>query len=76
MYHVPMCVMCGEYEVGTFEGGDTTYCSGMCADKAYDYITDGEPEGSHDLSDDADALASAGWGTDEDYNHYDYGEDY
>jgi hypothetical protein len=28
---------------------------------------DGEPMGSHDLSDDADALASAGWGTDEDY---------
>jgi hypothetical protein len=28
---------------------------------------DGEPMGSHDLSDDADALASAGFGTDEDY---------
>ena len=33
-----------------------------------------EPEGwpheCHDLSDDADALASAGWGTDEDYGCY------
>ena len=28
---------------------------------------DGEPMGSNDLSDDADALASAGHGTDEDY---------
>jgi hypothetical protein len=28
---------------------------------------DDEPQGSHDLSDDGDALASAGWGTDEDY---------
>lgn len=28
---------------------------------------DGEPAGSHDLSDDADALASAGHGMDEDY---------
>jgi hypothetical protein len=28
---------------------------------------DDEPHGSHDLSDDGDALASAGWGTDEDY---------
>lgn len=27
-----------------------------------------------DYSDDAEALASAGWGTDEDYGHY--GEDY
>ena len=31
---------------------------------------DGEPHGSHDLSDDADALASAGFGTDEDYGCY------
>lgn len=75
MYHVPMCKLCGEYEVGTFQAW-LDFCSDACADKAYDYITDGEPEGSHDLSDDADALASAGWGTDEDYNHYDYGEDY
>ena len=30
---------------------------------------DGEPEGSHDLSDDGDALASAGFGTDEDYGY-------
>jgi hypothetical protein len=28
---------------------------------------DDEPLGSHDLSDDGEALASAGWGTDEDY---------
>lgn len=32
--------------------------------------------GPDDLSDDADVLASAGWGTDEDYNGYDYGDDY
>jgi hypothetical protein len=36
---------------------------------------DGEPMGSHDMSDDADALASAGFGMDEDYNHYDSIED-
>jgi hypothetical protein len=30
---------------------------------------DGEPMGPNDLSDDADALASAGWGTDEDYGY-------
>ena len=30
-----------------------------------------EPYYSHDLSDEADALASAGWGTDEDYGGYD-----
>ena len=30
-----------------------------------------EPYGSWDMSDDADALASAGWGTDEDYGMYD-----
>ena len=31
---------------------------------------DDEPQGSHDLSDDGDALASAGFGTDEDYGGY------
>ena len=36
---------------------------------------DGEPHGSHDLSDDGEALASAGFGTDEDYGCYG-GDDY
>ena len=31
---------------------------------------DDEPHGSHDSSDDGDALASAGFGTDEDYGGY------
>lgn len=31
---------------------------------------DDEPSGSHDLSDDAAVLASAGWGTDEDYGYF------
>jgi len=31
---------------------------------------DGEPHGSYDMSDDADALASAGHGSDEDYGDY------
>ena len=78
MGHVPMCVLCGEYEVGTFHGGDHQFCSTTCADKAYDYMMDaegdGEPEGSYDLSDDAEALASAGYGTDEDYGYY--GDDF
>jgi hypothetical protein len=36
---------------------------------------DDEPCGSHDLSDDAEALASAGFGADEDYGYYG-GDDY
>lgn len=36
---------------------------------------EGWPHNSVDMSDDADALASAGHGNDEDYNHYDYGDD-
>jgi len=31
---------------------------------------EGEPVGPDDLSDDGDALASVGWGTDEDYGDY------
>lgn len=74
MYHVPMCVVCGEYEVGTFQGHEQ-FCSDLCADKAHEFLTDdGEPAGSYDLSDDAEALASAGFGTDEDYGYY--GDDF
>ena len=36
---------------------------------------DGEPAESFDLTDDGDALASAGWGTDEDYG-YDGGDEW
>lgn len=36
---------------------------------------DGEPVGPDDLSDDGDALASAGFGTDEDYG-YDGGDEW
>jgi hypothetical protein len=54
--------------------------SGYDAEAYYDDeeaedMGDGEPMGSHDMSDDADALASAGFGMDEDYNHFDSIED-
>ena len=39
MYHVPMCVMCGEYEVGTFQGHEQ-FCSDKCADQAHEYTYD------------------------------------
>lgn len=85
MGHVPMCVMCGQREVGAFKGGTDEYCSATCAGAAraeWDALTidadeweqDGGHGGSHDHIDDADTLTSAGWGTDEDYGYY--GEDY
>ena len=89
MYHVPMCPVCNENEVGSLPGGTEYYCSHVCESIAHaeeaEYLAagsvpygynddDGEPRGSHDLSDDAEALASAGWGTDEDYGYY--GEDF
>jgi len=40
-----------------------------------DQRDDSEPMGSHDMSDDAEALASAGHGTDEDYGYYGGNED-
>lgn len=82
---IPMCRVCGEFEVMSFPGGSMDFCSGRCADEAHEMILDalsdsrgeltddGEPAGSYDLSDDAEALASAGYGTDEDYGYY--GED-
>jgi hypothetical protein len=64
-------------EVTAEEGHDTTYCD-ECVGQAEEVAAhaendemddddDGEPHGSYDLSDDGDALASAGMGTDEDY---------
>ena len=87
MYHVPMCPVCNENEVGSLYGGTEYFCSATCEGIAHaemdalridadewDSDDDGEPHGSHDLSDDAEALASAGWGTDEDYGYY--GDDF
>jgi hypothetical protein len=70
---IPMCVMCGDREVQiVVNSTGAGYCSPECEAS---YVEDGEPTGSYDLSDDGDALASAGWGTDEDYGYYG-GEDY
>lgn len=44
MYHVPMCVMCGEYEVGTFQGHEQ-FCSDKCADQAHEYTYDAAGDG-------------------------------
>ena len=44
MYHVPMCVLCGEFEVGTFQSHNE-FCSDACADKAYEYILDAIDDG-------------------------------
>jgi len=43
--------------------------------KEEDQSEDSEPRGSDDMSDDAEALASAGHGTDEDYGYYGGNED-
>lgn len=69
--HVPMCVNCGEYEVGAF-AASTRFCSHECEWEAgFSDDDSGEPpQGSYDLTDDADALRSAGFGTDEDYGYY------
>ena len=52
-------------DVSEFEGEMVRPCE-RCGEVACE-CDDGEPRGSHDLSDDGDALASAGHGTDEDY---------
>lgn len=80
-YHVPLCIWCEAREVQAVPAyGDvsTDYCSVECRDEhwvAQDeacsaFADDGEPMGCQDFSDDAEALASAGWGMDEDYGYY------
>lgn len=35
MYHVPMCRMCGQLEVGSLKGGTDEYCSATCEGAAH-----------------------------------------
>lgn len=35
MYHIPMCRMCGEREVGSLRGGTDEYCSSTCEGAAH-----------------------------------------
>lgn len=71
-----LCLNCMTREVaGEFsdENGEG-FCSNECYTAANEecadcFDEDGEPHGSYDLSDDGDALASAGMGTDEDYGY-------
>lgn len=37
MYHVPMCKVCGEWEVGTFTGS-AEYCSEKCEHEAHEFL--------------------------------------
>jgi len=37
MSAVPMCKLCDEYEIGTFQVYND-FCSDVCADRAYDYL--------------------------------------
>lgn len=69
----PCCGCCGS------EAGDGELPDNFGAEDAGDDLNefaDDEPHGSHDLSDDGEALASAGFGTDEDYGGYDAGDNY
>lgn len=38
-YHVPMCKVCGEWEVGTFTGS-AEYCSVPCEENANEFLND------------------------------------
>lgn len=74
MYAIPMCVMCGDREVQiVVNSTGAGYCSAECEvsyheDESWD--ANEEPVGSYNQyypADADDSLASAGFGTDEDY---------
>ena len=57
MSHVPMCKMCGEYEITMFQVHND-FCSDLCADKMYEYEcdTDGEPVDTQGWYDDEPSM--------------------
>ena len=73
----PCCGCCGS-EAGDGELPDDFGAEGMGDDMSEcdGDEPDDEPHGSHDLSDDWDALASAGFGCDEDYGGSHGGDDW
>ena len=44
MSHVPLCKLCGEYEIATFQVHND-FCSDKCADEAYCYEYDAAGDG-------------------------------
>jgi hypothetical protein len=70
---LPECASCGcpfdEGEVALIDAAGNIYCSASCAEEVEpDAEPDGPPEDMD--GDHTSALASAGWGTDEDYGYY------
>ena len=59
------------FQETTIESLLRTYPDSAGISETHEGSTREEPYESWDMSDDADALASAGWGTDEDYGMYD-----
>ena len=49
MTSIPMCVMCGEHEVGTFTGS-TMFCSEQCEDTAHEQDTHNSTDWDNYLS--------------------------
>lgn len=63
--YIPMCIVCGEWEVGTFEGfGDHT-CSGNCQD-ILKFELEMDPDEYDGMFNDSDDDVLVGWDT-EDY---------
>jgi ribosome-binding protein aMBF1 (putative translation factor) len=71
-----LCQPCAEYDKQgndyTLDERDEECEEDTAAREEYEAsLTDGEDDRTtFDMSDDAEALASAGWGTDEDYGYY------
>lgn len=66
-----------DHQEASLMGDDVSeHESDECDEGEFEGAYDGEPLESFDCSDDAEALASAGWGTDEDYGCYGGGDDY
>lgn len=64
-HEMAVCETCQAFYAKHDCAGDHCYCIG--GDENFDSQNEWEP---NDMMADAEALASAGWGTDEDYGYY------
>lgn len=63
--HVPMCKVCGDWEVGTFAGSDE-FCSVACEANANEFLHDISNERAREYD-----AAGDGWGYDDIQAMYD-----
>jgi len=70
MYHVPMCPVCFENEVGSLPGGTEYYCSSTCNAIAHEEASAMADEFRAEYDTDGEVVDTQGW-----YDNFQFDDD-